>query len=213
MRLLCRIFVLLAGLLLLGVAGAAELERDRDYRLITPPLPVDVPAGRVEVIEFFWYGCEHCDDFDPTVSAWSKALPADVVFRRIPALRPGNNRWMPAARLFYALEAMGIQEALHSKVFNAIHREGVRLDDDFILLDWIGRQGVDRQKFREVMLSPAVASRVQLARELTVKAGLSGVPAMVVQGRYVPIKPDTYASLLKTVDQLVVQVRSEAVKK
>ena len=117
---------------------------------------------------------------------------------------------MPGAKLFYTLEAMGLTEQLHAKAFSAIHQERLRLDDDFVLLDWIAKQGVDKNKFKEVYLSFAVNARVQQARELTAASGISGVPAVIVQGRYQAMSRGNYEDLLKVIDQLIARARSES---
>ena len=177
-------------------ASALELKEGRDFRLINPPLATD--KAKIEVIEFFWYGCPHCFDFEPIVAPWAKKLPADVVFRRVPALFP-NNKWAPPARLYYTLEAMDLVDKLHRDVFNAIHLDRQRLDDEKILFDWVAKKGVDVQKFGEAWSSAGVQSRVQQARDLTLASRITGVPSMVVQGKYLVLTPGTYEDLLEII--------------
>ncbi|MDO8788570.1 MAG: thiol:disulfide interchange protein DsbA/DsbL [Sulfuritalea sp.] len=198
------------GLCLALGAGAVELKQDRDFRLINPPLATD--SSKIEVIEFFWYGCPHCFDFEPVLTAWVKKLPADVSFRRVPAIRP-NNKWTPDARLYYTLEAMDLQEKLHTDVFTAIHLGRQRLDDEKVMFEWVARKGIDPTKFRETWSSFGVQSRVQQARELSQSSGLTGVPAVVVQGRYQAITQGSYAELIAVVDALVARVRAEGGKR
>jgi len=203
----------LATLCLAFGAGAVELKPDRDFRVINPPLATDTNnTNKIEVTEFFWYGCPHCFDFEPVLAAWAKKLPADVSFRRVPAIGP-NNKWTPGARLYYTLEAMNLLEKLHADVFAAIHVDRQRLDDEKILLEWVAKKGIEPKKFGETWSSPGVQSRVQQARELSQSAGLSGVPAVVVQGRYQAMTQGSYEELVAMVDALVARVRAEGGKR
>jgi thiol:disulfide interchange protein DsbA len=195
------------GLCLAGPAAAADLVAGQDYRVINPPLPA--PRDKVEVTEFFWYGCPHCFDFEPVLAAWVKRLPGDVSFRRVPALFP-NNKWLPAAQLYYTLEVMNLVERLHGEAFIAIHVHRLRLDDERILFDWVATKGVDAVKFREAWSSPAVEVRLQQARGLGPAAGLSGVPAVMVQGRYLALTQGNYEDLLAVVEKLVERARRES---
>ena len=203
------LFGAMLALLCFG-ACAAELQAGRDFRVIDPPLVAD--NSLIEVTEFFWYGCPHCFDFEPVLAPWAARLPADVSFRRVPAVFP-NDRWTPGARLYYTLEAMNLVDALHAEVFKAIHVERKRIDEEKHLLDWVAGKGVDPAKFRAAWSSFGVSSRVRQARELTLASGLTGVPAMVVHGRYQAITPGNYGELITLVDQLVARVRAEAGRK
>lgn len=194
------------GCCLALAAGAAELKAGEDFRVINPPLAA--PKDRIEVTEFFWYGCPHCFDFEPVLAAWVKKLPANVSFRRVPVVT-ANNKWVPAAQLYYTLEAMNLVEKLHSDVFIAIHVDRQRLDDEKVLFEWVAKKGVDTKKFREAWSSSGVQSRIQQARELGPAAGLTGVPAVMVQGRYLALTQGNYEDLLATIDQLVERARTE----
>ena len=198
------------GLCLASGAGAADLQEGRDFRELNPPLAPD--KTRIEVTEFFWYGCPHCFDFEHVLAPWAAKLPADVSFRRVPAIFP-NNKWAPGAKIYYTLEAMNLVEKLHAQVFNAIHVERKRLDDEKVLFAWVASKDVDAKQFSEAWSSFGVQSRVQQARELTQAARLSGVPAVVVHGRYEAAMPGTYGELIALVDQLVVRVRAETGRK
>ena len=191
-------------------AGAAELKEGLDFRVINPPLTAD--KNKIEVTEFFWYGCPHCFDFEPVLAAWVKKLPADVSFRRVPAIFP-NNKWMPGARLYYTLEAMNQLEKMHSEVFAGTHVERLRLDDEKIMFEWVVKKGVDAKKFSETWSSFGVQTRVQQTRDLTTAAGLTGVPAVMVHGRYLALTPGDYDQLLANIDQLISRVRAEAGRK
>lgn len=188
-------------------AGAAELKEGRDFRVIRPPIMAD--RTRIEVTEFFWYGCPHCFDFEPIVAEWVKKLPPDVTFRRVPAVLP-NGRWAPGARLYYTLEAMNLLPRLHADAFNAIHVERKRLDDEKLILEWVATKGVDPKQFAETWHSFAVQSQMQQARATVLAAGVTGVPSVMVHGRYLVLTTGSWEDFLANVERLVDQVRVDA---
>lgn len=199
---------------------AAELQPEKDFRVITPPLPLvtvtskdganqKTPKATIEVTELFWYGCSHCFDFEPVISEWVKTLPPDVRFRRQPAIFP-SNKWVPAARLFFTLEAMNLLDGLHTDIFNVIHLDRARLDDEKTLFAWIATKSIDVIKFKAIWNSAAIQTRVQEAKEISLKSGATGVPGVIVQGRYLAISNGNYGELLQVVDQLIARVRAES---
>jgi thiol:disulfide interchange protein DsbA len=203
----------LSALLLAGfwlAAGAAELKEGRDFRELNPPLAPD--RAKVEVIEFFWYGCPHCFNLEPVVVPWSRKLPGDVSFRRVPALFP-DGKWASGARLYYTLAAMNLVDRLHGEVFHAIHVERKRLGDERQFADWVSTKGVDPKEFLAAWNSFGVQSQVRQSQELTRRAGLSGVPALVVDGRYQAITPEHFPELLTLVDRLIERARAERGRK
>lgn len=204
--LLAFVFALFASL-----AVAAEPVEGKQYQRLQMPQPVST-AGKVEVIEFFWYGCPHCADFEPLLSAWVKKLPADVSFRKVPAVF--RDDWAPGARLFYTLEAMGLLDKLHVAAFNAVHKERINLhSDEKAMLDWVVKQGVDRQKFSDMYKSFTVAGKVKRATEMTQEYGFGGVPVLIIGGKYMPASAGSYADMLQVADALVVKNRGEHGKK
>ena len=130
----------------------------------------------------------------------------------MPALFP-NNKWAPPARLYYTLEAMNLVDRLHRDVFNAIHLDHQRLDEEKILFDWVAKKGVDAKVFRETWASSGVQSRVQQARDLTLASRITGVPSMVVQGKYLVLTPGTYEDLMEILEALIDRVRAEGGKR
>jgi thiol:disulfide interchange protein DsbA len=202
-----------------AVAGAAVLpsvalaqgkpfQAGEDYLAVKPVAAVDAPAGKIEVVEFFWYNCPHCNAFEPALDAWVKRLPADVVTRRVPiAFR---DSFIPQQRLYYALEAMGLVEKLHANVFVAIHAEGKKLDTEDAILAWVATQGVDKAKFTQQFNSFSVVTKTKKATLLQNAYGVEGVPAMGVAGRF--YTDGTHAKgmerALLVVESLVAQVRS-----
>ena len=146
--------------------------------------PLNTGAGnKIEVVEFFWYGCPHCYALEPQVQEWSAKLPADVEFKRIPA--PANEVWKVAARIFYALDALGLQQKLHKPFFDAVQTERLRPTNTQQLDDWLSRQGVDVARFHAAESSFAVESKLKRAGQLFDQSQSSGVPTIVVDGRYV----------------------------
>ena len=169
---------LLAGAALPALAQGGPVEGTHYVRLSQP-----VPAGKVEVIEFFWYGCPHCNAFEPALEAWVKRLPADVVFRRAPvAFR--EEPFVAHQRIYYALEAMGQVEAMHKKVFHAIHVERQRLDKAADIAAFMAKNGVDGTKFTEVFNSFSVQTKARQARQLSESYKIDGVPAIGIHGRF-----------------------------
>lgn len=154
----------------------------KDYLKLEKPATVDTAPGKIEVIEFFWYSCPHCNAFEPAFERWAKAQPADVVVRRVPiAFR---DDFAPQQKLYYALEAMGKIPELHVKVFNAIHNERQKIATDGPIADWVAKQGVDKAKFVETYNSFSVAAKAKRAVQLQDQYKLEGVPALGIAGKY-----------------------------
>lgn len=198
--------------ILTGLATAQELREGRDYVVLNPAQPTDA-RGKIEVTEFFWYGCPHCFGLEPYMQKWLKALPKDVSFRRVHALFP-NGRWANDAKTFYTLEAMGLLEKMHGEVFQATHVERLRLNEEATLFAWMEKKGVDRKKFEETYRSFAIQSKTQRAIQMSQAHGLDGVPTVVVQGKYKPVgaAAPSPEELLAVVDKLIVKARAELPK-
>ena len=180
-----------------------------DYLVLDKPMPVDAPAGKIEVVEFFWYRCPHCNVFEPTLEAWSKSLAKDVVLRRVPVAF--QDSFVPLQRLYYALEAMGLTEKLHTKVFSAIHKERIPLEGGDSIIEWVVQQGVDRAKFVEQFNSFSVSAKVTKATQLQNGYRVEGVPAMGVAGRFYSdgAIARNMERVLQVVDALVANLRSK----
>ena len=193
-------------------ALAQPLRAGTDYLTLKSELPVETP-GKIEVIEFFWYGCPHCYSLEPLIETWLKKLPPDAQFRRVPAVF--NPRWAQDAAIFYALEALGLLERLHRPLFDAIHRDGLRTDSGPALGQWLQKQGVDARKFDEAARSFGVQSKVRRAAQLSVAFGIDGTPAMAVHGRYTVGAEQSrdQAVMLGTVDYLIDLARKTAPRK
>jgi thiol:disulfide interchange protein DsbA len=193
--------MLVAGLVLasLSFALAAEPMEDVDYVLI-PPQPV-VERDRIEVIEFFYYGCESCNRLEPLLQSWLKALPADVSFRRVPALR--RTGWVPLTRLYFALEQLGELERLHTQVYRAVHDGGLNLGNSSELYEWAQKAGIDRDKLAQVLDSDSVMAQVQRARDTTEAYGIRATPSFVVDGKFM-----TSGGMVGSLDALLPMVNA-----
>lgn len=175
----------LAPALLGGPVAWAQPARPRegkDYLVLGKRAPVDAPAGKTEVIEFFWYSCPHCNAFEPALEAWVKNLPKDVSFKRVPVAF--RDDFAPQQRLFYTLEAMNKVDEYHRKVFQAVHGERQPLNTDDAILAWAARQGFDMAKFTETYRSFTVASKLRKAVQLQDAYRVEGVPALGIAGLY-----------------------------
>ena len=181
--------------------------QDVDYRII-PAQPV--PAGNViEVVEFFWYGCPYCYQFEPHFAAWLGRQPAGVVARRVPAAF--RESWVPHARLYYTLEALGALERLHQRVYESYHVEDMRLDGVDSIADWAASHGIDRERWLTVYRSDDVSQRVLQARDQLQRYTVSGTPSVVVDGRYLTSSGMTpgAAAMIPVLDSLVALVREQ----
>lgn len=165
-----------------AVAQAGFTE-GKEFVRLSQPQPVSVAPPKVEVVEFFWYACPHCNEFEPMLEAWVAKLPADVVFRRAPvAFR--DVPFVAHQKIYYALEAMGQIPALHKKVFAAIHVQRQRMDKPEEIADFMAANGVDRAKFLETYNSFSVQTKSRQAKTLAEAYRIDGVPALGVNGQY-----------------------------
>jgi protein dithiol oxidoreductase (disulfide-forming) len=170
----------------LPVAALAQQQRGyqegQDYVALDKRVPGDTTAGRVEVIEFFWYNCPHCNAFEPQLEQWAAKLPKDVMLRRMPVAF--RDDFVPQQRLFYTLETMGKLEEMHKKVFYAIHVEKRNLSSQAAISDWVASQGVDKTKFGQIYDSFAVQTKATRAAKLQSDYKVGGVPALGIAGRF-----------------------------
>jgi len=153
-----------------------------DYQILQTKAPVEAPADKIEVVEFFWYNCPHCNAFEPGLSDWVKKLPKDVAFRRIPVAF--NDTFVPQQRLFFTLESMGLLEKMHAKVFAAIHVEKLNLSKGEAIVEWVGKNGVDQAKFLAQYNSFGVVTKAQKGSQLQKAYNVEGVPALGVAGKF-----------------------------
>lgn len=177
-----------------------------DFHLLATPQPVADPK-RIEVIEFFYYGCRWCNEFQPHLDMWLQNKPADVQFRYQPAIR--NTRWMVLTKAFYALQEMQQLGRLHQSLYQAFHRDSVNLEDQAVLTGWLLKRGVELKPFEALMQSDEILAKVQAAREMTIAYDVQSTPSVVVDGRYLTNSGLTggVARLMDVTDALVGQAR------
>lgn len=192
-----------------GAARAAELKEGEDWRAIKPPQPSDIP-GKIEVLEFFSYGCPHCGTLNPLVKTWAAQLPEDVAFRRVPVTF-GRRAWANLARLFYALEIMGSLEQLDQDIFSAIHEERIRLYTEPAIIEWLKDKDVDTDRFEQVFTSFDVQTKLGRADYLAGRYVIDAVPTITVGGRYAVLgrRVKTLPDLLEIASDLVEMARDE----
>lgn len=170
-------FMLAAAAFAFAAVGAFA----QQFSQINPPQPTD-GGGKVEVIEFFWYGCPHCYNLEPFIETWLKKLPPDTQFRRVPAVF--NERWGHDAAIYYTFEALGVLDKVHRPFFEAIHRDHLRTDSEPAMTEWLKKNGIEPKKFFDTMKSFGVQTRTRRAVQITKDYKIDGTPAMAVQGRY-----------------------------
>ena len=173
----------LLALACLAAASHAQGIRARqniEYRLIAPQ-PVET-GDRIEVIDFFWYGCPYCNELQPALEGWIRHKPADVALRRVPAIL--RDSWAPHARIFYTLEQLGEVERLHLKVYEGYHVELLHMSKPDVMVEWAARHGIDRKRWLDTYHSPAVDAKIERAKKLSEAYTVKVTPTLVVDGRY-----------------------------
>ena len=195
-------------LMLLASAFTAAAVRAADYAPVSPPQPTE-SDGKIEVTEFFWYGCPHCYALEARVNEWLKTIPPDVVFKRVPAYP--SESWGQLARLFYTIEAMNLLPQMHQKIFDAIHKDNVNLVNPKIRDQWLAKNGIDPAKFDQVSKSFTVASNLQRDKQMTMNYKVDGVPRLVVGGKYYTSGELAGGAdkIFPAVDEMIAKVRQE----
>lgn len=202
---LSRTLSIAAAVLALAL-GTAQAQAP--FAKLPAPQPTE-GGGKIEVIEFFWYGCSHCYALEPSVNAWIKTAPKDVVFRRIPAYP--SEGWGEMARVYYTLEAMGLLDKYHQRVFDAMHRDNVNLANKRIREEWLAKNGIDVARYGDVEKSFSVATKLSRARQLTAAYQVDSVPRLIVNGKYFTSaeQAGTADKVFPVVDQIIAVVRKE----
>ncbi len=190
------------------LAQAQPLSANREYVRLDPARPVET-GDKVEVIEFFYYGCPVCYELEPLLMRWTANAPADVVLRRVPAL--ASVSWEDFARLYYTLDALGELARLHWSVYDSFHFEDVSLSEEPVMIEWVSRNGIDPQKFSEAYRSPAIQAKVEAAREMVRAYEVKGVPSFVVDGKFLTSArmAGGTGALMPLVDRLIELARKE----
>jgi thiol:disulfide interchange protein DsbA len=204
----------LATLLLMIAAAGADAQTQpapklsNEYIRLDPPRPV-ASGNRIEVIEFFYYGCPVCYELHPQLARWVFKQGNAVSLRLVPALSSDN--WEPFAKLFYTLEATGQLQRLHWPVYDNFHFDGVKLNEEPVMADWVSHNGIDKQKFLTTYRSPAIQAKVAEAREMVQAYDIKGVPSIVIDGKFLTSArmAGGIRELVQVLDQLVELARKE----
>ncbi|MEM7465361.1 MAG: thiol:disulfide interchange protein DsbA/DsbL [Pseudomonadota bacterium] len=179
----------------------------KHYERVSPAVQTETEAG-IEVVEVFWYGCPHCFEFEPHVNSWKEDLADDVTFRRIPAIF--NEKWVPHARAFFTAEILGVLEVIHPALFKALHEKRQRIFNEEALRQFFLDNGVSGDDFDNTYHSFAVDTKTRKAMAATRDYGITGVPALVVNGRFWTSARLTgdFEGMLKAVDHLADKERA-----
>ncbi len=202
------ISLLLSLASVVAMAQGRPIEEGFDYRSLPVAQAVE-QKGKVEVLEFFWYGCPHCHDFEPELSAWIKRQSKDVVVRKIPVAF--RDDLLIHSQLFYALESLGRSD-LHAKVMDAMHVSKKKLLSEAEITDWVGSQGVDVQAFLKAFKSFTVTSKARAGNQIAQTYRIDGVPTVAIQGKYITspsIAGGSKARAIQVMDHLVEKARKE----
>ncbi|HCU89134.1 MAG TPA: disulfide bond formation protein DsbA [Gammaproteobacteria bacterium] len=192
----------LFGILFGSTYAETNFEEGKHYERIIPEVATHTD-GKVEVVEVFWYGCHHCFNFEPYLNKWIPSLPDEVVFRRMPAIFAEN--WKPHSRAFYTAEAIGVLDKIHAPLFEAMHEQNRKIRDVESLGRFFSEQGISEETFQETYNSFTVDNKTRQAEILSRKYGISGVPSVIVDGRYRTSARLTggYEKMLKVIDHLI----------
>ena len=191
--------IALLAITLFGCSGAAtpDAVEGKQYTLLSPPQTPET-QGKIEVIEFFSYGCPHCYHFHPLIDAWAAKLPPNVTLVRVP-VSFGRAQWGQLVRTFYTLQALGELKRLDGAFFDAIHKDQRPLFDEESITAWAASKGIDAAKFRETFESPAVTAKALHANDMSTSYQVDGVPKMVVGGKYI-VQASTFQEMLENTD-------------
>ena len=208
---LLRWFTAFVLAVLLVCSAQAQPAAGREYVVLDPPRPV-ASGERIEVLEFFYYGCPICYEAQPHIASWLSNAATDVVLIRVPAV--STDGWAPFARSYYTLEAMGEIPRLHWPVYDNFHFDGQDLKDAAAMLEWVGRNGVDSGRFREIWASAATTEKLSTARKMLDTYAIRGVPSIVVDGKYVTSARMAGSTkvMMDVVDALVARARQDRLK-
>jgi thiol:disulfide interchange protein DsbA len=203
------LMIALAGLGLSTLATAASVVEGQHYERLPEAMETSVEEDRIQVTEVFWYGCPHCYNLEEPLNTWVAEQPEDVVFQRMPATMGGD--WNQHAMAFYAAQELGILDEVHEDFFVAIHEEGSSLTDNDDIADFFSDYGVSEEEARQALTSFGVKSQVNQAHARMRAMQLMGVPALVVDGRYLvtPSSAGSLDNMPEIVGALIEKVREE----
>ena len=165
------------------------------------------------MIDFFFYACPYCNDLLPHLERWQKRKPADVVFKHVPVVR--HDSWVPLAKTYYTLEAMGAVDKLHGSVYRSYHVEDLSMSQEKVIAEWAEKHGLDREKFMAIYRSDETRRKVERARKMTMDYDIQGTPSVVVDGRYLTSSSMTASvpQVIPVIDGLIRLARQQRVEK
>ena len=190
--------------LALSTSLQANIIAGHDYVVLDLP-QIQENNGKIEVVEFFSWGCPHCYEFYPKLARWLATMPKDFSFKRVP-VAIGHTEWEALAKAYYALQSTGDVDRLDSQIFEDIHKNHVWLNDEPSITAWVGKHGVDVAKFTAAYSSFGVNTSTGQAEQKAVDYRLSGVPTLAIAGKYT-VSGDQQ-KMLSTSDQLIAMERS-----
>ena len=198
-------------MLLISTTAMADAPKPgAEFDAVAQPITTDVTT-KIEVMEVFWYGCIHCYQMEAPLNAWVKKLPADVYFKRMPALPRAD--WAPMAKAFFAMEALGVQEKLHTQLFEAVHKQKVlNPTDEKAAIDWVTKaSGMDKLKVEQAFKSFTINTNLNRAAQIFRSSGATGVPRLVIDGKFITSSTMSggNAEALKVADYIIENVRKE----
>lgn len=195
-----------AQLFFFVAAGVAQADATMPYETLDPQPTAS--GNKIEVIEFFWYGCPHCFDLEPHLEQWLGKKPDDVVFLRIPAIL--GNRWVHYAKVYFAADKLGVVDKLHSPLFNAIHEQKLLLDDGTKLGNFLEKLGIDKGKFFDAYQSEDIGKKIKNAYVMGQDYGLTGVPSIIINGKYrtSAAQAGSNEKLIQVMDELIEKERA-----
>ena len=207
MRFFKQLVVVLA--LLCANFAHAGVVAGKDYKMLNPPQPT-TSGKKIEVLEFFFYGCSHCYHLHPLLSAWERKMPKDVQLEYVPVVF--NESWEPMAHTFYALEAMGQRKQLHDALFEAWNVQNIDLSDEAHIAEFVAKHGVDRSRFEADYNSFSVSSKIARSNQLVQSYGVRGTPTIAVDGKYIisELGPE---ETIRVLDEVIKIARKERNKR
>lgn len=206
---LYRVIVTLLLLTWIGCSSVhADIIEGKDYTILSNPQPTG-KNSKIEVVNFFWYGCQYCAQLRPQIKTWLKNKPGDIHFQESPAII--HPSWIPAAKLFLTIQQINAMDKLHNQAFKAIHQDNINLHEEPTLFHWIETQGENRDKFTHIYQSIEIQINIARSTHMTRQYQITGVPAIVVNGKYLTSTKmgGTAENTMTIVDKLIKKARRD----